>query len=214
MLIGVAASAVVVSTASIGLAAELSPQEAKKIAIDAYIYGYALTTSDVTEKAFINTVAPNPETFQAPLNQFVSLPKYPPADYHGVTAPNADTLYSAAFLDVSKEPIILSYPDMHGRYFLFPIYSQWTNVLAAPGSRTLGTGAQIIAITGPEWHHAGGQVSDQFRLHYRARLRRRDAGRLRHGECCAEGVQARPAEFLWQAVHPAGRNNRPQGTEC
>jgi hypothetical protein len=133
-------------------AAELSPQEAKKVAIDAYIYGYALMTSDVTEKAFTNTTAPNPETFQAPLNQFVSLPKYPPADYHGVTAPNADTLYSAAFLDVSKEPIILSYPDMHGRYFLFPIYSQWTNVIAAPGKRTLGTDAQTIAIIGPNWH--------------------------------------------------------------
>ena len=132
-------------------AAELSAQEAKKVAIDAYIYGYALMTSDVTEKAFTNTTAPNPETFQAPLNQFVSLPKYPPADYHGVTAPNADTLYSAAFVDVSKEPIILSYPDMHGRYFLFPIYSQWTNVIAAPGKRTLGTDAQTIAIIGPNW---------------------------------------------------------------
>jgi hypothetical protein len=133
-------------------AAELSPQEAKKIAIDAYIYGYALMTSDVTEKAFTNTIAPNPETLQAPLNQFVSVPKYPPADYKGVTAPNADTLYSAAFLDLSKEPIILSYPDMHGRYFLFPIYSQWTNVIASPGKRTLGTGAQTIAIIGPNWH--------------------------------------------------------------
>jgi hypothetical protein len=133
-------------------AAELSPQEAKKIAIDAYIYGYALMTSDVTEKSFTNTIAPNPETLQAPLNQFVSVPKYPPADYRGVTAPNADTLYSAAFLDVSKEPIILSYPDMHGRYFLFPIYSQWTNVIASPGKRTLGTGAQTIAIIGPQWH--------------------------------------------------------------
>jgi hypothetical protein len=133
-------------------AADLSPQEAKKIAVDAYIYGYALMTSDVTAKAFTNTTAPNPETFQAPLNQFVSLPKYPPADYKGVTAPNADTLYSAASLDLSKEPIILSYPDMHGRYFLFPIYSQWTNVIAAPGKRTLGTGAQTIAIIGPNWH--------------------------------------------------------------
>ena len=151
MLIGAAASAVMVSTASLSLAAELSPQEAKKIAIDAYIYGYALMTSDITEKAFINTTAPNPETFQAPLNQFVNIPRYPPADYKGVTAPNADTLYSAAFLDVSKEPIILSYPDMHGRYFLFPIYSQWTNVIAAPGKRTLGTGAQTIAIIGPNW---------------------------------------------------------------
>ena len=109
-------------------------------------------TSDVTEKAFINTTAPNPETFQAPLNQFVSLPKYPPADYKGVTAPNADTLYSAAFLDVSKEPIILSYPDMHGRYFLFPIYSQWTNVLAAPGTRTLGHGRADHRHHRPPWH--------------------------------------------------------------
>src|SRR5271154_2989203 len=54
-------------------------------------------------------------------------------------------------IDVSKEPIILSYPDMKGRYFLFPIYSQWTNVIASPGTRTLGTGAQTIAITGPNW---------------------------------------------------------------
>jgi hypothetical protein len=151
MLIGAAASALIACTPSLGRAADLTPQEAKKIAVDSYIYGYSLMTSDVTEKAFINTTAPSPETFQAPLNQFVSIPKYPPPDYKGVTAPNADTLYSAAFLDVSKEPIILSYPDMHGRYFLFPIYSQWTNVLAAPGKRTLGTGAQTIAIIGPKW---------------------------------------------------------------
>ena len=133
------------------MADDLTPQEAQKIGVDAYIYGYPLITSDVTEEAFVNVKAPDPETFQAPLNQFVSLPKYPPADYHGVTAPNADTLYTAAFLDVSKEPIVLSYPDMHGRYFLFPIYSQWTNVIGAPGTRTLGTGPQTIAITGPTW---------------------------------------------------------------
>ena len=132
-------------------AADLSPQEAKKIAVDAYIYGYSLMTSDITGKAFTNIVAPNVETFQAPLNQMVSIPRYPAADYKGVTAPNADTLYSGAFLDLSKEPIILSYPDMHDRYFLFPIYSEWTNVLAAPGKRTLGTGAQTIAIIGPKW---------------------------------------------------------------
>ena len=133
-------------------ASNLTPQEAKRIAVDAYIYGYPLMTSDVTEKAFINTRSPNPLTLQAPLNQFVNIPKYPPADYKGVTAPNADTLYSAAFMDVSKEPLVLSYPDMKGRYFLFPIYSQWTNVIASPGKRTLGTGPQAIAITGPNWH--------------------------------------------------------------
>jgi len=103
------------------LAADPTPEEAKQIGVDAYIYGYSLMTSDVTEKAFINTIAPNPQTFQAPINQLVNIPKYPPADYKGVTAPNADTLYTAGFLDVSNEPILLSYPDMKGRYFLFPI---------------------------------------------------------------------------------------------
>ena len=136
------------------MADDLTPQEAQKIGIDAYIYGYALITSDVTGAAFVNITAPDPKTFQAPINQFVNLPKYPPADYHGVTAPNADTLYSGAFFDVSKEPIIFTYLDMHGRYFLFPIYSEWTNVISAPGKRTLGTGPQTIAITGPAWQGA------------------------------------------------------------
>ena len=149
---GLAAGSLMICAAMHSFAADLTPNEAKRIAVDAYIYGYALMTSDVTEKAFINTVSPSFQTFQAPLNQFVNIPKYPPADYKGVTAPNADTLYSAAFMDVSKEPILLSYPDMKGRYFLFPIYSQWTNVIAAPGTRTMGTGAQTIAITGPGWH--------------------------------------------------------------
>jgi hypothetical protein len=151
MLIVAVAAGLVGFSAAPSRADDLTPQEVQKIGIDAYIYGYSLITSDVTERAFINTVAPNPQTFQAPMNTFVNIPKYPPADYKGVTAPNADTLYSAAFIDVSKEPIILSYPDMHDRYFLFPIYSQWTNVIGAPGKRTMGTGPQAIAITGPGW---------------------------------------------------------------
>jgi hypothetical protein len=151
LLIAAAVAALVGFTPMPSVADDPTPQEAQKIGVNAYIYGYSLITSDVTGAAFINVKAPDPRTFQAPLNQFVSLPKYPPADYHGVMAPNADTLYSGAFIDVSKEPIILSYPDMHGRYFLFPIYSEWTNVISAPGKRTLGTGPQTIAITGPIW---------------------------------------------------------------
>jgi hypothetical protein len=63
----------------------------------------------------------------------------------GVTHPDAK------IPPVTRSRIVLSYPDMHGRYFLFPIYSAWTEVLSAPGKRTLGTGSQSIAITGPKW---------------------------------------------------------------
>jgi len=129
----------------------MTEQEASAIATDAYIYGYPLVTTKVTGLAFTNTIKPEAATFQAPVNQLVNQPEYPPATYHGVTAPNADTLYSAGFLDLAKEPVVLSYPNMGKRFFLFPIYDAWTTVIRSPGSRTTGTSAQNILIAGPAW---------------------------------------------------------------
>ena len=68
-----------------------------------------------------------------------------------ITAPNADTLYTIAWLDVAKEPWVVSLPDLQGRYALFPMLDGWTNVFQVPGKRTTGTGAQTYAITGPGW---------------------------------------------------------------
>jgi hypothetical protein len=68
-----------------------------------------------------------------------------------VTAPNADTLYTLAWFDVSKEPWIVSIPDMKDRFFLFPMLDGWTTVFQDPGKRTTGTKAQKYAITGPGW---------------------------------------------------------------
>ncbi len=71
--------------------------------------------------------------------------------YKDVVRINVDTLYSFAWLDLSKEPIILSVPDTHGRYYLMPILDAWTNVIASPGKRTTGTKAGNFAIVGPNW---------------------------------------------------------------
>jgi hypothetical protein len=130
----------------------MTEQEAASTATEAYIYGYALVTTKVTGLAFTNTTRPEPSTFQAPVNQLVNQPEYPPATYQGITAPNADTLYSAGFLDLAREPVVLSYPNMGKRYFLFPIYDAWTTVIHSPGSRTAGESGQNILITGPSWH--------------------------------------------------------------
>lgn len=132
----------------------LTEREAVRIATDAYIYGYPLVTTRITGLAFTNTAAPNPATMQAPINQIVNQPDYPPANYHGVTTSNADTLYSLAFLDLSRGPMVLSYPEMGNRYFLFPIYDAWTNVIDSPGTRTTEGAAQKIVIAGTSWHGA------------------------------------------------------------
>ena len=123
--------------------------EARETAIEGYIFGYPLVTMEMTRRVMTNVAAP--EGTRAPMGQFVRMRKYPDATFKDVTAPNADTLYTTTWLDVSKEPWILSLPDMAGRYFLFPMLDGWTDVFQVPGKRTTGTGAQTYAITGPGW---------------------------------------------------------------
>ena len=91
------------------------------------------------------------EGLHGPMGQFINVKKYPPGDYRGVSAPNADTLYSAAWLDVGPEPMVFSHPDMGKRYYLFPMYSLWMPVIESPGSRNAGEEAATYLITGPGW---------------------------------------------------------------
>jgi hypothetical protein len=118
-------------------------------AIEAYVYGYPLVTMEMTRRVLTNVE--KPEGLAAPMGQFVNLREYPNATFKRVTAPNADTLYSSSFIDVSKEPFILQVPDEHGRYYLVPMYEAWTNIFADPGTRTTGTAAGEFAIVGPNW---------------------------------------------------------------
>src|SRR5262249_11222771 len=130
-------------------AAPLSEQEAFKLGTEAYVYGYPLVTMEMTRRVMTN--AEEPGHNHAPMGQFYNARTYPDASFRDVTAPNADTLYSTAWLDLSREPYVLSLPDEHGRYYLMPMLDGWTNVFQVPGTRTTGTKAQTYAITGPHW---------------------------------------------------------------
>jgi len=122
-------------------------------AVEAYNYAYPLVTVELTRRRLTNVIAPvdSPAGAKAPMGQFAKFRKYPDASYRDVTAPNADTLYTFAYLDVSREPWVVSIPDLKGRYAVFSIFDEWTNVFADPGKRTTGTGAQTFAVTGPGW---------------------------------------------------------------
>jgi hypothetical protein len=127
----------------------LSKEDAFQIGTEAYIYGYPLVTMEYTRRVMTNTA--EPKGTHAPMGQFVRMREYPDAKFRDVTAPNADTLYSTAWLDLAKEPYVLSLPDMGDRYFLMPMLDGWTNVFEVPGTRTTGNKAQAYAITGPGW---------------------------------------------------------------
>jgi hypothetical protein len=127
----------------------VSTQEAVAIGTDAYIYGYPLVTMEMTRRVMTNVATPGEK--HAPMGQFALMREYPTAAFREVTAPNADTLYSAAWLDLSREPYIFSIPDAQDRYYLMPMLDAWTTVFQVPGTRTTGTKAQRYAITGPGW---------------------------------------------------------------
>jgi Uncharacterized conserved protein len=132
------------------IAPELSTQELANIAEDAYIYGYPLVVMDVT-KEFQTSVAQPTAEGDAPINQFSHTAEFPDETSTSVASPNTDTLYSSAWLNVYKEPIVLSLPDTGRRYYLMPLLSAWSDVIAAPGTRTTGNGRHDFLVTGPGW---------------------------------------------------------------
>ncbi len=127
----------------------VSEQEAYAIAVDAYLYFYPLVTMDVTRQQLSN-VEPG-KGLGGPMNSFANIPEYPPADMKVVVRPNFDTLYSSGWLDLTKEPVIVSVPDTGGRYYLLPMLDMWTDVFASPGWRTTGTEAGNFVVVPPGW---------------------------------------------------------------
>jgi hypothetical protein len=127
----------------------VTEQEAHAIGIDAYLYFYPLVSMDITRSQLTNVE--RAEGVSGPMNTFASIPEYPSADVKAVVRPNFDTLYSSGWLDLTKEPVVVSVPDTEGRYYLLPMLDMWTDVFASPGWRTTGTEAGNFVVVPPGW---------------------------------------------------------------
>jgi len=125
-----------------------SPDEVRAIAQRAYIFAYPMVLMEYTRR---NAVGPN----GAGANRLAHAQTFPLAGPGNVIRPNADTLYSSSWLDLSDEPVMLHVPDTHGRYYLMQFMDAWTETFSVPGKRTTGTDEGWFAIVGPGWagHH-------------------------------------------------------------
>jgi hypothetical protein len=148
-IVGLTAVVTLSLALAIPAAAQEAPADLEKIAAEAYVFGYPLVLMETTQKVMTNT--PKPALKAAPMNQFANMPAFPSPQDREVVRPNVDTLYSSAWLDLSQGPLVLHLPDMKGRYYLMQMMDAWTNVFAAPGTRTTGDKQGDYAIVGPRW---------------------------------------------------------------
>ncbi|CDR33323.1 DUF1254 domain-containing protein [Criblamydia sequanensis] len=124
-------------------------KNSEELAEKAYIYGYPLVLMDTTEKILTATAAP--DGAKAPVNQIVNIRAFPNPEMQDVVSPNADTLYTSGWLDLTKEPMVFSVPDTFDRYYLIQLLDAWTDVLSPIGTTHTGNKKGSFAITGPEW---------------------------------------------------------------
>ena len=82
------------------------------------------------------------------INHLVHSRKLADHTFRAVTTPNNDTLYSMAWLDLSKGPVTLTVPPMD-RYWSAALMDMYTDNDAVLGQRTVGGQGGTFTIVGP-----------------------------------------------------------------
>src|SRR6516225_10671232 len=94
----------------------LTPEDARAIAKDAYIYGFPMAANYATMyKQAIDTTS---HDYRGPFNEVHSAKSVATPDDKFVVTPNSDTPYSYLWLDLRAEPIVVTMPKIEPhRYY-------------------------------------------------------------------------------------------------
>jgi hypothetical protein len=135
---------------------EVTPEEARAIAREAYIYANPVVDSyRILYSYFVDQSSPD---YKASWNEIKNIPRVYTHEDRAVQTPNSDTPYSWLALDLRTEPIVLTVPPMdEDRYFSIEIFDLYSHAFDYIGSRTTGNDGGQFLITGPGWE---GKVPD------------------------------------------------------
>ena len=128
----------------------LSSNDPTDIATLAYIYGFPLVA---VERTADFTTSPNLQAGpgRGPLNTISNFRDFPNASFTDIVRPNVDTLYSTAYLDLSKEPLVLKVPTIADRYYSLQFIDAYSNNFLYIGSRMNDTRGGTYLVTGSNW---------------------------------------------------------------
>jgi hypothetical protein len=116
--------------------AEVIQAWAHSLAVQAATYGAPI----VAMYNLRNTVAVGPKPKVAPNELWrmenISTPQL--AAEAGYVTPNVNTVYGFGFMDLKQEPIIITTPNSHGRYYMVEIVDMWDNAFAYAAGKEVG----------------------------------------------------------------------------
>src|ERR1700682_6366857 len=130
--------------------ADVSPEEARAIAKEAYVYGFPIVDNYRIQHAYwVDKATPE---YKAPWNQIWNSARvYTPADT-AIQTPNSDTPFSCVGADLRSEPLVLTVPAMEKeRYFSVQLIDYYTFNFDYIGTRTSGNGGGSFLLAGPGW---------------------------------------------------------------
>lgn len=116
-------------------------------AFQAAIYGHPL----LGMYRWLSEQVLDPSTRKAGFNQYFHWTKLSTPEASPFPAPNNDTLYSTAWLDLRREPAILEMPDAKGRFYTVQVMDMSTETIGNFGRRLYGTKKNVFAVVGPGW---------------------------------------------------------------
>ncbi|QDO85192.1 DUF1254 domain-containing protein [Shewanella psychropiezotolerans] len=127
--------------------------EAFYLGVNAAIWGYPIV---FFEDLIRGRTRPDAEAKtgnpQAQINEFALVRQLRGPEFKAIATPNNDTLYAQAFTDVSREPMVLSVPEVEAdRYYTMQLWDPNGDTFAYVGSRTTGVKAGDFALVGPDW---------------------------------------------------------------
>ncbi|MCV6905391.1 MAG: DUF1254 domain-containing protein [Achromobacter xylosoxidans] len=128
----------------------VSAPEARRIAKEAYLYGYPMVAR--YQAIYATNIDQGGAQYKGPFNTFShAAPAVTPED-NASAAPNVDAPASSAVLDLRAEPVVISVPPMESRrYFALQLTDLYGYNFAYIGSRATGNGGGRFLVAGPRW---------------------------------------------------------------
>jgi hypothetical protein len=106
------------------------------LGLECYAYGFPLVMMDATNR--IVTAVTKAGDYKAPMNQLLKMPGFVPPDYKDVVRISVSSVWSGGVFDLDQEPVIFSYPESDGRYFVVQLMNMWTDDFGSFGTRVSG----------------------------------------------------------------------------